>query len=54
MGVGSAAEEASRYCVFREAGPLAGMAAGGDPGLGEVTDRGSCVLMVALLRIRAS
>lgn len=52
--MGSAAEEAGLYWVFREVGPLAGMAAGRDPGLGKVTDRGACMPTVALLRMRAS
>jgi hypothetical protein len=50
----SASEEAGLYWVFREVGPLAGMAAGRDPGLGKVTDGRACVPMVALLRIRVS
>lgn len=52
-GVASAVEEAGLYWVFREVGLLAGTAAGGDPGLGEVADRGACVPTVAWLRMCA-
>lgn len=52
--MGSAAKEAGLYWVFGGARTLAGMAAGGDPGLGEVTDRGACVPIVTLLRMYAS
>lgn len=40
--MGSAAKESGLCWVFREVGTLAARAAGGDPGLGEVTEEQVC------------